>query len=94
MVEIEFSPRHELPREARARGYQRSHLDDFFRDVVDLILEIRAAKASWESGTARPNEWRAFGFKMKDALKANTSLALMIMDVRSWAAGWWRRSER
>jgi hypothetical protein len=88
MVQFEnISPR-PLPREARAYRDE----DDFFRDVVDFVVTLRAARAAWQCGPAIAGEWHAFRVHLHQALRSGTSLTVMIEDARNWGIGWWRRS--
>jgi hypothetical protein len=66
--------------------------DDFFRDLADLVIALRVARAAWESGPAALGEWHAFGQALRSALWAGTSLPMLIEEAQSWSAGWWRRA--
>jgi hypothetical protein len=66
--------------------------DDYFRDIVDLIVSIRIARVAWQTGLAAPGEWFAFGQMLRSGIRNGVTLPTLIEETESWTSGWWKRA--
>jgi hypothetical protein len=80
MVDFQDSTGRSLPR------------DDYFAQVVDLVIAIRVARVAWEPGPRAHGEWFAFAKALRSGIRNGVTLPVLIEEARSWTAGWWRRA--
>ncbi len=68
--------------------------DSHYRDLGDLVLGIRGARAAFEAAQGRIAawEWESFAREIHRAERAGAPLRTLIDEAESWAAGWWRRA--
>jgi hypothetical protein len=66
--------------------------DDHYRDITDLLLGIRNARAAFEAARAKPAEWDSFASEIRRGERGNAPLPSLIEEAASWAQRWWRRA--
>ena len=66
--------------------------DDHYRDISDLLLGIRNARAAWQAAKAKVAEWNSFADQIRRGQRAAAPLPTLIAEAQSWSAGWWKRA--
>lgn len=66
--------------------------DDHYRDLADLLLSIRDARAAWQAAHAKVAEWDNFAGEIRRGQRAAAPLHTLIDKAASWASGWRRRA--
>jgi hypothetical protein len=66
--------------------------DDHYRDIADLLIGLRDARAAWHAAEAGVHEWEIFSLEIRGGQRASAPLATLIDLAQTWAVGWWRRA--
>ncbi len=66
--------------------------DDHYRDIADLLIGLRDARAAWRAAEAGVHEWEIFSLEIRGGQRAATPLATLIDLAQTWAVGCWRRA--